>query len=109
MSELHEYEVLQDFRDIHTREIYKKDSVIELSDERADFAIKNLKKYKGEFLKRMEKTPEESKGINAEDMTVTQLKEALDQLEVEYKANAKKDELLALLEREQEKTEQEGD
>jgi len=109
MSELQEYKVLQDFRDIHTRKIYKKNSTIELSDERAEFAIKNLKKYKGEFLELVKKEPEGYEGVNAEDMTVEQIKEVLDQLEVEYKANAKKDELLALLESEQEKTEQEGD
>lgn len=109
MSELHEYEVLQDFRNIFTREIYEKDSVIELSDERAELAIKNLKKYKGEFLKRIEKASEESEGINVEDMTVTQLKEALDQLRVEYKANAKKDELIELLEGAKAETKQEGD
>jgi len=109
VSELQKYKVLQDFRDIHTKEIYKKDSVIELSDERAELAIKNLKKYKGEFLKRIEKSSEESEGINAEDMTVSQLKEVLDQLRVEYKANAKKDELIELLEGAKAETKQEGD
>lgn len=49
------YKVLQTFRDIHTKEIYKKDTVIDITVKRANEAIQNLKKYDGEFLKRIDK------------------------------------------------------
>lgn len=107
------YKVLQKFRDTHTKEVYEKNDVIEMTDERANKAIENLKKYKGEFLERIADEPNEEvtevESIDAEDMTVPQLKEVLDQLEIKYKTNAKREELLALLEGVQEETEKEGD
>lgn len=48
------YEVLQRFQDKHTKEIYEKDSVIEMTAKRAKEAIQNLEKYDGEFLKAVE-------------------------------------------------------
>lgn len=53
------YKVLQSFRDIHTKEVYKKDDVIEMTVKRAEEAIKNLEKYDGEFLERIENKKDE--------------------------------------------------
>ena len=53
------YKVLQTFRDIHTKEIYEKDSVIDMTVKRAEEAIKNLKEYDGEFLKRIDNKKQE--------------------------------------------------
>lgn len=55
-----QYKVIQKFRDIKTNEIYEKNQEIEMTVKRADEAIKNLKKYDGEFLERIDnKEPEE--------------------------------------------------
>ena len=55
-----QYKVIQKFRDIKTNEIYEKNQEIEMTVKRADEAIKNLKKYDGEFLERIDKKePEE--------------------------------------------------
>ena len=52
--------MIQKFRDIKTNEIYEKNQEIEMTVKRADEAIKNLKKYDGEFLERIDnKEPEE--------------------------------------------------
>ena len=48
-----QYKVIQKFRDIKTNEIYEKNQEIEMTVKRADEAIKNLKKYGGEFLERI--------------------------------------------------------
>lgn len=48
------YKVLQPFRDKETKEKYKKNQVIDMTVKRADEAIKNLKKWDGEFLKRVD-------------------------------------------------------
>lgn len=48
------YRVLQSFRDVRTKEVYEKDQVIEMTVKRADEAIKNLKRWDGEFLKRID-------------------------------------------------------
>lgn len=55
------YKVLQTFRDIHTKQVYEKDSVIDITVKRADEAIKNLKKYDGEFLERIEERQDKEK------------------------------------------------
>ena len=49
------YKVLQEFRDIHTKETYKPGQEIEMTDKRAKEAMKNLSKYEGEFLERIRK------------------------------------------------------
>ena len=46
------YKVLKTFRDIHTKEVYKKDSVIDITVKRADEVAKNLD---GSFLDRIDK------------------------------------------------------
>lgn len=47
------YRVLQPFRDIKTKEVYEKGQIIEMTVKRANEAIKNLKKWEGEFLERI--------------------------------------------------------
>ena len=88
------YKVLKPFRDVYTKEFYKVDEVIELSESRANEAFENLKKFDGEYL---ELIPEE-KEFNRED-AMNRLRE----LGVEFKGNASNDTLKQLLE------EQEGD
>lgn len=48
------YRVLQDFRDKETKERYKAGQEIEMTVRRANEAIKNLKKWDGEFLERID-------------------------------------------------------
>lgn len=48
------YKVLQRFKDVYTKELYEENQVIEMSEKRAEEAIKNLKKYDGEFLERID-------------------------------------------------------
>lgn len=91
------YKVLKTFRDKHTKEVYEKDSVIDITVKRADEVAKNLD---GSFLERINEEAIVIKdGIDVEDMTVEQLKDVLNQLDVEYKSNAKKDDLISLLEK----------
>lgn len=54
------YRVLQSFRDIKTKETYEKGQIIEMTVKRANEAIKNLKKWEGEFLERI--VEDEKKG-----------------------------------------------
>jgi len=51
---LPKYRVLQPFRDIKTKEVYKKGQIIEMTVKRANEAIKNLQKWQGEFLERVD-------------------------------------------------------
>lgn len=53
------YRVLQPFRDIKTKEVYKKGQIIEMTVKRANEAIKNLKKWQGEFLERVDEDEKE--------------------------------------------------
>lgn len=53
------YKVLKDFRDKQTKEEYTAGQEIELTVKRADEAIKNLEKWDGEFLERLDKKPED--------------------------------------------------
>lgn len=46
------YKVLKQFRDKETKELYEENQEIEMTVKRADEAIKNLKKWKGDFLER---------------------------------------------------------
>lgn len=46
------FKVLKTFRDKYTKEVYKKDSVIDITVKRADEVVKNLD---GSFLKRIDK------------------------------------------------------
>lgn len=52
--QLARYIVKQKFRDTHTKEIYEAGQEIEMTVKRANEAIKNLKKYGGEFLERVD-------------------------------------------------------
>lgn len=48
------YKVLQKFRDVETKEVYKANQEIEMTVKRADAAVKNLKQWDGEFLERID-------------------------------------------------------
>lgn len=47
------YIVKQSFRDTHTKDIYEVGQEIEMTVKRANEAIKNLEKYDGDFLERI--------------------------------------------------------
>lgn len=83
------YKVLETFRDIHTEEVYKKDKVIELTEERAAEVNENLKD-KGDFIELIE-TPEDKFDREA-------AKKRLIELGVEFKGNASNEALKQLLE-----------
>lgn len=53
-----QYKVLQPFEDIKSGEHYKDGQVIEMTVKRANEAIKNLTKWDGEFLERVEEGEE---------------------------------------------------
>lgn len=64
------YKVLKRFRDIETNEIYKKNDEIEMTVKRGDEAIKNLKKYNGDFLERIDnKDSDDEKGADDDKKT----------------------------------------
>lgn len=48
------YKVLKTFRDKYTKETYEKGQEIDMTVKRAEEAIKNLKKYDGDFLVRID-------------------------------------------------------
>jgi hypothetical protein len=48
------YKVLKTFRDKYTKETYEKGQEIDMTVKRAEEAIKNLKKYDGDFLERID-------------------------------------------------------
>ncbi|MCJ8008907.1 hypothetical protein ACFFF5_21060 [Lederbergia wuyishanensis] len=84
------YKVLRAFRDIHTNDVYKQNSVIELTDERAAEVNENLKE-KGTFI---ELIVEEPKG---DEFDREAAKEKLKELGVEFKGNASNETLKQLL------------
>lgn len=47
------------FRDTHTKKIYEKDSVIDMTVKRANEATENLKKWEGSFLERIDNKKQE--------------------------------------------------
>ena len=61
------YRVLQPFRDIKTGEKYEVNQEIEMTEKRAKEAIKNLSKYDGEFLERIDNKKEEEQLKTPED------------------------------------------
>lgn len=56
------YRVLQPFRDIKTKETYEKGQIIEMTVKRANEAMKNLEKWGGEFLERIDDKEKDSEG-----------------------------------------------
>lgn len=56
------YKVLQPFRDKKTKKQYKKGQIIDMTVKRADEVIKNLKKWDGEFLVRVDDKEKSDKG-----------------------------------------------
>lgn len=55
------FEVLKEFKDIHSKETYKVDSVQEVSDERFKEIQKNLQKFDGEFIKEIKQRKRKKK------------------------------------------------
>lgn len=97
---MNKYKVLRTFRDIRTKELYKKDSVIELSEERAAEIHENLKE-KGVFIE-LVPAKEENEQFDREAA-----KEKLTELGVEFKGNASNETLQKLLD-ENKEVEEEG-
>ena len=69
-----QYKVLKEFKDIHTKDLYKVDSTIEITKERADEIEANLSRLGGGFIE-----PVKTK------LTIDDLKAELDALGVDYK------------------------
>lgn len=61
------YKVLQKFRDVETKEVYEADDEIEMTVKRADEAVKNLAKYDGEFLERIDNKGNGGTGAGGEN------------------------------------------
>ena len=55
------FEVLKEFKDIHSKEVYKVSSVQEVSDERFEEIQKNLAKHDGEFIKEIKQRKRKKK------------------------------------------------
>lgn len=86
------YEILKAFCDIHTDRNYVVGEEIEMSVERAVEATTNLKKFGGGFF--VEILPVE-KAID--DLTKNEITEKLEQLQVSYNKNSKREVLLKTL------------
>jgi len=71
---LAQYKVLKTFKDIHTKDLYKVDSTIDITKERADEIEANLARLGGCFIE-----PVKTK------LTIDDLKAELDALGVDYK------------------------
>lgn len=69
-----QYKVLKEFKDVHTKDLYKVDSTIEITKERADEIEANLSRLGGGFIE-----PVKTK------LTIDDLKAELDELGVDYK------------------------
>lgn len=61
------YIVLQGFKDIETGERYEKGHEIEMTVKRADKAVKNLKRWKGDFLDRIDNKDENDKSEDTQE------------------------------------------
>jgi len=71
---LAQYKVLREFKDVHTKDLYKVDSTIDITKERADEIEANLSRLGGGFIE-----PVKTK------LTIDDLKAELDELGVDYK------------------------
>lgn len=69
-----QYKVLREFKDVHTKDLYKVDSTIDITKERADEIEANLSRLGGGFIE-----PVKTK------LTIDDLKAELDTLGVDYK------------------------
>ncbi|WP_270788104.1 hypothetical protein [Enterococcus casseliflavus] len=69
-----QYKVLREFKDVHTKDLYKVDSTIDITKERADEIEANLSRLGGGFIE-----PVKTK------LTIDDLKAELDELGVDYK------------------------
>lgn len=69
-----QYKVLREFKDVHTKDLYKVDSTIDITKERADEIEANLFSLGGGFIE-----PVKTK------LTIDDLKTELDALGVDYK------------------------
>lgn len=90
------YKILKEFKDIHTKEIYKVDSTIEFTDSRAEEIESNLEQFGGGFIE-----PVKHK------LKVDEIKSELDRLGVDYKDAKVKADFERLLD-EAEKEQSEG-
>ncbi|MDT2669147.1 hypothetical protein [Enterococcus dongliensis] len=69
-----QYKVLKEFKDVYTKDLYKVDSTIDITKERADEIEANLSRLGGGFIE-----PVKTK------LTIDDLKAELDELGVDYK------------------------
>lgn len=81
--------------DVHSKEEYTENQEIEMSVERSIEAATNLAKFGGGFFVAVE---DETPPKTPNDLTVAELKEELEKLNIDYPSDAKKAELLALFE-----------
>lgn len=89
------FKVNKSFIDKHTKETYAEGQVIEMTVERSIEAATNLAKFGGGFFVAIE---DETPPKTPNDLTVAELKEELEKLNIDYPSDAKKAELLALFE-----------
>ena len=94
------YLVEKNFIDKETKRRYSKDMVYITEDETRALELKDAG-FLGAELAEVEKLKFDlnlsSDDIIVEDLTVTQLKELLDQMDIEYDSKAKRDELISLI------------
>lgn len=89
------FKVLKPFIDIHSKEEYTENQEIKMTVERSIEATTNLSKFGGGFFVAVE---DEIPSKTHKDLTVAELKEELEKLNIDYPSDAKKAELLALFE-----------
>ena len=90
-----EVKVLRNFTDLKENKNRKLNEIFEATEDRIEEI--NSTKY-GALVEVVEGSTVEEDEINIEDLTVAQIKELLDQMEIEYNSKMKKDELIALIE-----------
>ena len=89
------FKVTKPFIDIHSKVEYTENQEIEMTIERSIEAATNLAKFGGGFFVAVE---DEEPPKTPTDLTVAELREELEKLNIDYPSDAKKAELLALFE-----------
>lgn len=84
--------VIKTFRDKETGSILKPGIIIDITEER----VEELTSALAPFVEVVAEYKE--KGIDVEDLTVAQIKDLLDQMNIKYDSKMKRDELIALIE-----------
>lgn len=87
--------VLRNFKDLKENKFRKANEIFEATEDRIEEI--NSTKY-GALVEVVEGSTAEEDEINIEDLTVAQIKELLDQMNIEYDKKMKRDELIALIE-----------